>query len=64
MNKIQLIAKLADSAGITKTQTDIMIETLIGILNTDSKVSIKGLGTFTVVNGKTKFKATATKSKK
>ena len=64
MNKIQLIAKLADSAGITKTQTGFLLESLIEILNAESKVSIKGLGTFSIVNGKTKFKATKSKSKK
>jgi nucleoid DNA-binding protein len=64
MNKNQLIAKLADTTGITKSQTDFLLENLINILNTESKVSIKGLGTFSIVKGKTKFKATATKSKK
>jgi DNA-binding protein HU-beta len=52
MNKAELIAKLADDAGITKTQAnaslDSFVEAVTKTLKGGGKVTLVGFGTFTV----------------
>ena len=52
MNKAQLIAKLADDAGITKTQAnatiDSFVEAVTKTLKAGNKVTLVGFGTFSV----------------
>jgi DNA-binding protein HU-beta len=52
MNKAELIAKLADDAGITKTQAnatlDSFIEAVTKTLKSGNKVTLVGFGTFSV----------------
>lgn len=52
MNKAELIAKLADDAGITKTQAntalDSFIEAVTKTLKGGGKVTLVGFGTFSV----------------
>jgi DNA-binding protein HU-beta len=52
MNKADLIAKLSDDAGITKTQAnaalDSFIEAVTKTLKGGGKVTLVGFGTFTV----------------
>lgn len=52
MNKAELIAKIADDAGITKTQAnaslDSFIEAVTKTLKSGSKVTLVGFGTFSV----------------
>ena len=52
MNKAELISKLADDAGITKTQAnaalDSFVEAVTKTLKGGGKVSLVGFGTFSV----------------
>ena len=52
MNKAELIAKIADDAGITKTQAngalDSFVEAVTKTLKGDGKVTLVGFGTFSV----------------
>ncbi len=52
MNKAELCAKLADDAGITKTQAnaavDSFIEAVTKTLKSGNKVTLVGFGTFSV----------------
>ncbi|MBC7589168.1 MAG: HU family DNA-binding protein [Chitinophagaceae bacterium] len=52
MNKAQLIAQLADDAGITKTQAnatlDSFVDTVTKTLKKGDKVTLVGFGTFSV----------------
>ena len=52
MNKAELIAKLSDDAGITKTQAnaalDSFVEAVTKTLKGGGKVTLVGFGTFTV----------------
>lgn len=52
MNKAELVAKLADDAGISKTQAnatlDSFIEAVTKTLKAGGKVTLVGFGTFTV----------------
>ncbi|MBC7534405.1 MAG: HU family DNA-binding protein [Ferruginibacter sp.] len=52
MNKAELIAKIADDAGITKTQAnatlDSFIEAVTVTLKKGNKVTLVGFGTFSV----------------
>ena len=52
MNKAELISKIADDAGITKTQAndslDSFIEAVTKTLKTGNKVTLVGFGTFSV----------------
>lgn len=52
MNKAELIAKLADDAGITKTQAnacvDSFVEAVTKTLKGGKKVTLVGFGTFSV----------------
>ncbi len=52
MNKADLIAKVADDAGITKTEAnaalDSFIEAVTKTLKTGGKVTLVGFGTFSV----------------
>jgi DNA-binding protein HU-beta len=52
MNKAELIAKLADDAGITKTQANATLDSFIGAvtktLKGGGKVTLGGFGTFSV----------------
>lgn len=52
MNKAQLIAKIADDAGITKTQAnatlDAFIDAVTKTLKKGDKVTLVGFGTFSV----------------
>ena len=52
MNKADLIAKLADDAGITKTQAnatvDSFIEAVTKTLKSGNKLTLVGFGTFSV----------------
>ena len=52
MNKAELIAKLADDAGITKTQAiatlDSFVEAVTKTLKGGGKVTLVGFGTFSV----------------
>jgi DNA-binding protein HU-beta len=52
MNKADLIAKLADDAGITKTQAnaavDSFVEAVTKTLKSGNKVTLVGFGTFSV----------------
>jgi DNA-binding protein HU-beta len=52
--KTQIIAALADEAGITKTQAKSVLEGLVKIAYTDAKIgfTIPGLGKLVVVNRK------------
>ena len=52
MNKAELITKIADDAGITKTQAnatlDSFVEAVTKTLKSGSKVTLVGFGTFSV----------------
>lgn len=52
MNKAELVAKMSDDAGISKTQAnaalDSMIEAVTKTLKGGGKVTLVGFGTFTV----------------
>ncbi len=52
MNKAELIAKISDDAGITKTQAnaslDSFIEAVTKTLKSNGKVTLVGFGTFSV----------------
>jgi DNA-binding protein HU-beta len=52
MNKAELIAKIAEDAGITKTQAntalDSFVEAVAATLNGGGKVTLVGFGTFSV----------------
>jgi DNA-binding protein HU-beta len=52
MNKAELIAKMADDAGVTKTQAgaalDSMVEAVTKTLKGGGKVTLVGFGTFSV----------------
>jgi DNA-binding protein HU-beta len=52
MNKAELIAKIAEDAGITKTQAntalDSFVEAVAKTLNDGGKVTLVGFGTFSV----------------
>jgi DNA-binding protein HU-beta len=52
MNKAELIAKLADDAGVTKTQAnaalDSFVEAVTKTLKGGGKVTLVGFGTFSV----------------
>ncbi|HQV05734.1 MAG: HU family DNA-binding protein [Chitinophagaceae bacterium] len=52
MNKAELITKLADDAGITKTQANAALDSFIGAvtktLKGGGKVTLVGFGTFSV----------------
>ena len=52
MNKAELIAKLADDAGVTKTQAnaalDSFVEAVTKTLKSGNKVTLVGFGTFSV----------------
>jgi DNA-binding protein HU-beta len=52
MNKAELIAKIADDAGITKTQAnaslDAFVEAVTKTLKKGDKVTLVGFGTFSV----------------
>jgi DNA-binding protein HU-beta len=52
MNKADLIAKMADDAGITKTQAnaavDSFVEAVTKTLKSGNKVTLVGFGTFSV----------------
>jgi DNA-binding protein HU-beta len=52
MNKAELIAQIADDAGITKTQAntalDSFVETVTKTLKKGDKVTLVGFGTFSV----------------
>jgi DNA-binding protein HU-beta len=52
MNKAELIAKIADDAGITKTQAnacvDSFIEAVTKTLKSGNKLTLVGFGTFSV----------------
>lgn len=52
MNKAELIAKIADDAGITKTQAnealDSFVDAVTKTLKKGDKVTLVGFGTFTV----------------
>jgi DNA-binding protein HU-beta len=52
MNKAELIAKIADDAGITKTQAnatvDSFVEAVTKTLKSGNKVTLVGFGTFSV----------------
>ncbi len=52
MNKAELIAKIAEDAGITKTQAntalDSFVEAVATTLNGGGKVTLVGFGTFSV----------------
>ena len=52
MNKAELISKIADDAGITKTQgnaaLDSFVEAVTKTLRGGGKVTLVGIGTFTV----------------
>ncbi|HRH60394.1 MAG TPA: HU family DNA-binding protein [Chitinophagaceae bacterium] len=52
MNKAELVAKIADDAGITKTQAnaalDSFVDTVAKTLKSGNKVTLVGFGTFSV----------------
>jgi DNA-binding protein HU-beta len=52
MNKAELIAKIADDAGITKTQANATIDSFVAAvtktLKSGNKVTLVGFGTFSV----------------
>ncbi len=52
MNKAELIAKMADDAGVTKTQAnaslDSFVEAVTKTLKSGNKVTLVGFGTFSV----------------
>ena len=52
MNKAELIAKIADGAGVTKTQANAALDSFIGAvtktLKGGGKVTLVGFGTFSV----------------
>lgn len=52
MNKAELVAKIADDAGITKTQAnaalDSFVDTVAKTLKGGNKVTLVGFGTFSV----------------
>ncbi|MFT3845735.1 MAG: HU family DNA-binding protein [Lacibacter sp.] len=52
MNKAELVAKLADDAGISKTQAnaalDSFVDAVTKTLKKDGKVTLVGFGTFSV----------------
>ena len=52
MNKAELISKLADDAGITKTQANAALDSFVGAvtktLKGGGKVTLVGFGTFSV----------------
>lgn len=52
MNKVELVEKVATSAGLTKTEADAAInafvETLTDVLKDGDKINLKGFGTFEV----------------
>ena len=52
MNKAELIAKMADDAGVTKTQANASLDSFIGAvtktLKSGNKVTLVGFGTFSV----------------
>ena len=54
MTKADLIAKLADDAGITKAQASTCIDSLAGVvtssLKNDEKITVPGVGIFSVGN--------------
>lgn len=56
MNKAELVAKMADDAGISKTQAnaalDSMIEAVQKTLKGGGKVTLVGFGTFSVSNAR------------
>ncbi len=59
MNKAELVAKMSDDAGISKTQANAAVDSFIDAvtktLKKDGKVTLVGFGTFTV--GKRKARA-------
>jgi DNA-binding protein HU-beta len=56
MTKAEFVAKLAESTGITRRQSEAVFSTVVEIvgnaLQTDNKVSLPGLGAFTCVKRK------------
>ena len=52
MNKADLIAQIADDAGITKTQANAALDSFVGtvtkVLKKGDKVTLVGFGTFSV----------------
>jgi DNA-binding protein HU-beta len=54
MNKAELIAQIADEAGITKTQANTALDSFVGAvtktLKKGDKVTLVGFGTFSVSN--------------
>ena len=56
MNKAELIAKIADDAGITKTQANEALDSFVGAvtktLKGGGKVTLVGFGTFSVSHRK------------
>lgn len=52
MNKTELVEKVAESAGLTKTQADdavnAFVETIKDVLKDGDKITLKGFGTFEV----------------
>jgi len=54
MTKAELITKLAESAGITKTQADKLLNTLVDVVTDEIKsngnMTLAGLGSFAVVH--------------
>ncbi len=53
MTKAELIAKIAEDTGITKTQADKVLNTLVGVMTDEIKqnggMTLAGIGTFSVV---------------
>lgn len=53
MTKAELITRLAEETGLTKTQVETLVNTLVGVMSDEIKengaVTLAGLGSFTVV---------------
>lgn len=52
MNKTELVEKVAEAAGLNKTQADAainaLVDTLTDVLKAGDKITLKGFGTFEV----------------
>lgn len=53
MTKAELIAKIAEETGVTKSQTDKVLNCLVGVMTdeikTNGNITLAGLGSFAVV---------------
>jgi len=53
MTKAELIAKIAEETGVTKSQADKVVNSLVGVMTdeikTNGNITLAGLGSFTVI---------------